>query len=112
MSTGACPIFVFTYPVDLCMFCGHIFCYLYIYIYTGTASLLKTECVLHLMSALFGSICGHLECARMKDARGAMYGVYTGSVGYVNKFLQCLEFSVRNTAPVICVRFLIVQYPY
>ena len=46
------------------------------------------------MSALFGFICGHLECARMKDASRAMYGVYSESVGYVNKFcsvwsLQC-----------------------
>ena len=29
-STGTCPYFVFTYPVDLCVFCRHIFCYIFV----------------------------------------------------------------------------------
>ena len=29
-STGTCPFFVFTYPVDLCVFCRHIFCYIFV----------------------------------------------------------------------------------
>ena len=48
------------------------------------------------MSALFGFICRHLECARMKDARRARYGVYTGSVGYVNKFCSVWSFQCET----------------
>ena len=29
-STGTCLFFVFTYPVDLCVFCRHIFCYIFV----------------------------------------------------------------------------------
>ena len=51
---------------------------------------------MYLMSALFGFICTHLECARMKDARRARYGVYTGSVGYVNKFCSVWSFQCET----------------
>ena len=61
------------------------------------------------MSALFGFICGHLECARMKEARGARYGVYTGSVGYVNKLCSVWSFQCETLRLLYAFAFYLNQ---
>ena len=77
------------------MFCGHIF--IHIFIFTlGQLVYSIQNIVLHLVSAWFGSICGHLEWARMKDATRAMYGVCSGSVASMNKFCSVWSFQCET----------------
>ena len=61
------------------------------------------------MSALFGFICGHLECARMKDASRATYGVYTESVGYVDKFCSVWSFQCETLRLLYAFAFYLNQ---